>query len=308
MKAPVKSFQKKLSKVSKIRWDSYGMERLRSNIGTPTSTTRNDSDNSVFGVITAPWDGISYDYFRALFTSLVPNPDDAQNTNILLQQNVSCQPLPTSSTDGEFFKPNLDQAIVVFSVVGYSASESCTFTVAGVINSVNKPPLAPVDSITIKLWHNGSVVYSQTIPVTGVNTPISINYGFIRTFAYKDCVYVTMSTTASGEATISSASLNIGTYITMSSTSNIPVDVGTPQKLLSWSTFAPVSQPYTSGSVVQYGFQYFMFNSLVPNTNFLFGGGFVGYVWNQVANFQFDVYINGILEETITLTGTSVNM
>jgi len=138
MKAPIKSFQKKLSKVSKIRWDSYGMERLRSNVGTHTSTTRNDSDSSVFGVNTGLWDGISYDYFKALFTSLVPNPDDAQNTNILLQQNVSCQPLPTSSTDGEFFQPNLDQAIVVFSIPGFSSSEACVFTVTGVINSFGR--------------------------------------------------------------------------------------------------------------------------------------------------------------------------
>src|SRR6185312_4060624 len=67
MKAPINSFQKKLSKISKIRWDSYGIERLRSNIG-GTSTTRNDSDNSVFG-INVNTNSFIYYFFNANFTS-----------------------------------------------------------------------------------------------------------------------------------------------------------------------------------------------------------------------------------------------
>lgn len=290
MKAPIKSFSKKLSKISKIRWDSYGIERLRSNVGTPTSTTRNDSDNSVFG-LNVDTSKVTFDYYDASFISTIPDPSNPLNTNINLQQNVSCQPIPATSFDGEYFQPNTDNAIVMFSVVGYVATESCNLTVVGTINSVNKPPLAPTDTFTLKLWHNGLVIYTYTVPVSGVNTPISINYNFSETFAYKDWIYVSMETTASADVTINSAALNIGTYVLMNA-ANIPVLSGS-YKLLSWLSFSPDSKPYTVDSHVQYGFQYFLFNSLVPNTNFTVQAGFTGY---SAGNIEIDLIINNSVQ------------
>lgn len=297
MKAPIKSFQKKLSKISKIRFDSYGIERLRANIGATTSTTRNDSDSSVFGLNADPSKWV-YDFFDANFTSQVPDPDDANTTNQVFQKNVSAQQIQLPITDGEYFQPNLDQAVIVFSdpAYGFGTSEACTLTIDGLINSVNKPPLAPTDTFTLKLWHNGLVIYQSITPVTGINTPISISQSFTELFSPLDCIYVTMETTATGEVNINTADLAIGTYVTLSA-ANIPVDPGTSQKLLSWGTIVPVSKPYTVGtSVVQYGFQYFVFNSIVPNTNFKLEAGFQGYIGNQVGNFAIQVYINGVLQ------------
>jgi hypothetical protein len=305
MKAPVKSFQNKLSKVSKIRWDSYGIERLRSNVGTPTSTTRNDSDNSVFGLNadTAKW---IYDYYQASFQSQVTDPDDDLNTNLLLQQNVSAQQISMATIDGEYFQSNIDQAIFVFSIPGFSSSESCNIAITGYLNSVNKPPLAAPDTFTFKLWHNGVMIYQSITTVTGINTDIGFSYPFTRTFAYKDCIYATLETSTTGEAQVTSATLNIGTYISASA-ANVPVLSGTNQKLLSWSGFAPTSKPYISSSVVNYGFQYFVFNSLVPNTVFSLEFGLEGYIWNQIgANFQVDIYINGVIQSSNIIV-TSIN-
>ena len=296
MKAPVKSFQKKLSIISKIRWDSYGMERLRSGIASsPTSTTRNDADTDNFGVNIdiSKW---VYDYFSALFTSINPNPDDSLNSNQLLQQNVSSQQLTTVQEDGEYFQVNLDNSIIVFSIPGFANTEAVNLTIDGIINSVNKPPLAGPDTITISLVWNGTVIYTTTITVSGVNTPITINHDMSLFINYKDCFYVTMSTSTTGVANINSASLSFGTYL-VASGSNIPVDSGTPQKLLSWATFSPSSKPYNNFSVAQYGFQYFVFNSIVPNTNFALMVAIAGYIWNQTGvNFQLDIYINGQLQ------------
>lgn len=306
MKAPVKSFSKKFSKISKIRFDSYGIERIRSNVGDATSTTRNDSDNSIFG-LNADTSQYNYDYFSANFVSLVPNPANTLNTNINLQQNVSCQPIPMPTTDGEYFQVNTDNAIVLFSIPGYSASESCTLNITGFFNTNNPLPLAAPDVFTLKLWYNGTVIYTYSVTFTEVNTPISINHAFTQTFNYKDAIYITMSTTATGEATLSSSSLSIGSYILMSAASIIVLS-GTSQKLLSWdgSSFNPTSTPYTSSSVVQYGFEYFVFNSLVSNNNFLFQAFFYTWISNQVANFTVDVYVNGILQiaSSSTVTGT----
>jgi len=308
MKAPVKSFQNKLSKISKIRWDSYGIERLRSNVGTPTSTTRNDSDNSVFG-LNADTSNWVYDYFKAYFQSQVIDPDDDLNTNILLQQSVSSQQITLPTIDGEYFQSNIDQAIFVFSVLGYAAIENCNITITGYVNENNRPPLAPHDTFTFKLWHNGAVIFTSVTTVSGINTSIGFSHDFVETFNYKDCVYATLQTSTTGEAQVTSATLNIGiptNYISVSA-ANIPVLSGTAQKLLSWSGYAPTSKPYISSSVVNYGFQYFVFNSLVPNTNFTLGLGLMGYIWNQVgANFQVDIYINGVIQAS-NIVVTSIN-
>lgn len=303
MKAPVKTFQKRLSKICKTCFDPFVIERLRANIAQATSSTRNNNDNTNcgFNVDTSSW---IYDFFRAYFLSQVSDPDDSLNTNVLLQQNVSDQQLPAPVTDGEYFQPNTDNAIIVFSSPGFSTSESCNLTIDGVINSVNKPPLAATDKITIKLWKNGAILHQDITDVTGINTPISINYDFTSLVVYKDCFYVTMETTASGVANINTASLTFGTDVSATA-ANIPVESGTYQKLLSWLTVTPTSKPYTVGtSLVQYGFPYFVFNSIVPNTFFDFGIGVEGYIWNQTANCQIDVYINGVLQaENIVIPG-----
>ena len=295
-KAPINSFQKELVKISKYRTDSYGIERLRSNIGQPTSTTRNDSDNSVFLISTdeASW---IYDYFRAYFESQVTDPDSGSNTNINLLSDRNNQPVSLQRFDGEYFQPKLDQAIFVFNETGYSASESCTLDIQGVINSVNHVPGQPADTITLKLWLNGVELFSQTITVAGVNTPIAITYPFTQLLQFSDCIYVTASTSATGVADITTCILTIGTYVEMTG-QFIPVEGGTPVKLLSMPTVVPSSYPYDGSSKMYYGYQYFQFNSLNVNTDFTITASVEAYTSGTSGNITVWFYINGVRQST----------
>jgi len=143
----------------------------------------------------------------------VSNPDDSNNTNINLDQNVSGQPIQMPITDGEYFQPNLDQSIIVISDRGQGSTESCNVTINGLVNSENKPPLAPPDTCIIKIWHNGTVVYTNTTTVTAVNTPITINFDFSLLVVYQDCFYVTMETASTATATINTATFTIGDIV-----------------------------------------------------------------------------------------------
>lgn len=304
MKAPVNSFEKTLELVTNVRTDSYGIEKLRSNVGNATSTTKNDSDNSVF-IINTDTGASIFDFFKAEFSSDVPDPDNADNTNLHLPASVPCQPVQAPSADGEYFQPGNDNSVIVFALAGYTATEASNLTITGVANSVNKPPLAPADSVTVKLWHNGVVLYQQTTVINSVNQAIAINQNFSQLFQYKDCIYVTLESTATAEATISTASLTIGSYVSTDA-ANVPLEAGTFRKLLSWANVYPSSKPWVGGtSKVQYGYQYFLFNSLVPNSNFDMKVLVSGFIEGNAANCTLEVYVNGVLQaEKITIPGS----
>lgn len=303
MKAPIRTFQKKLSKISKYRTDSYGIERLRSNLGNATtSTTRNDSDSAVFLINTDRGTWI-YDFFKASFTSLVTDPDNASNTNIKFTPNRYAQPFSLGLSDGEYFQPHLDNGIFVFSEPAYIATESCNITINGTINRINAPALAPQDSITINLWVNGAIIYSETVLVTGINTPVAINHNFSQLFATGYGVYITAETTAFCEAELTDATLTIGSYVTMSGTF-IPVERGTNVKVLSLPVVSPSSKPYVPGtSHVQYGFQYFVFNTIAVNTNFSGRLEVTGFITGS-GSAVIQVYKNGSIIDNLTVTAS----
>lgn len=304
MKAPINSFEKTLDLVTSVRTDPYGIEKLRSNLGNTTSTTRNDSDNSVF-LINVDTANSVYDFFKADFISLIQDPNSAINTNNHLPAGFPAQSLQLPLTDGEYFQPANDNGIVVFSEAGYNAVEACNLTITGIANSENRPPLAPPDSYTIKLWRNGVVIYQQTAVISAVNQAIAINNNFAQLWQYKDCTYITLETTATAKLELTFTSLTIGAYVAMTA-GFIPVDAGTFRKLLSWLSFIPTSVPYVVGnSRVQYGYQYFLFNSLVPNSIFDMNMVVKGFIEGNLANCTIEVYINGILQaENIVIAGS----
>lgn len=288
MKAPVITFEQKIEKISKYRTDSYGIERLRSSITSEaTSTTRNSSDNSVF-ITNCDLNTWVYDFFKAYFKSLVEDPDNPNNGNSKYI-NGSNQQLNLDITDGEYFQPNSDNGVFVFSAIGYAATEACNLSITGIINSVNKPPAAPADTIIIKFWHNGVVVFSDTTTVSGINTPININHNFSRAVAFNDCFYVTVETTATGEATLSTVSFAIGTYASASGL-NVPVLSGTFRKLISFQT---IVNSVTDG--IRSGFQYFLYNSITPNSTFDLDLTLRGYSSGTTSGVSVNVYINGVL-------------
>jgi hypothetical protein len=123
-------------------------------------------------------------------------------------------------------------------------------------------------------------------------------------FQYGGSVYIAINTTATGEAMISTATLTIGSRVTMSG-ANIPVLGGTSQQLLSMPTVVPQSDPFINGtSIVQSGFQYFQYNSLAYSNNFNVDLGLTGCYEGQVANFEFDVWVNGVRAGQIIFPGS----
>lgn len=306
MKAPVISFEQVLDLISYIRWDSYGIERVRAakESGASTSTTRNDSDNSVFGTVINR-DSFIYDYFRAQFISLVSNPDNPDNTNILFKTEQLYQKYDHPVTDGDYFKTSKDFGIFVFSEDGYSATESTTISIAGIVNSVNRPPSAPVDFIKIRYWRNGVILKEYLTTVTGINTPINNVETFPQLYAVSDCIYITMETSVTAEATINTASITIGSYVSMSG-ANTPVLSGTSQQVLSLPSVVPTSDPYGPTSVVQYGYQYFTYNSLAYANNFDMQLGILGYKEGTApSGFVFNIYVNGVqIPNYIVVTGS----
>lgn len=312
MKAPIKSFEKQLTLESFIRWDAYGIERLRAGaeVSASTSTTRNDSDNSVFGTV-IDRDHFIYDYFNALFSSLISTDTDPNNTNIHFAAAQDFQKIDMPITDGEYFAVNKDFGIFVFSIPGYSATESTNIKMNATANSINKPPLQPDDTVTVKFWRNGVVLYSATTTITGINTPIDPaglgsvgGVTFSQLYEHSDCIYITVETSATAEVQINTVDLAIGTYVTMSG-ANIPVLGGIGLKVISMPTVVPASIPYDGSSVVQSGYQYFQYNSLAFANNFDMQLGLTGYDDSEVANFVFNIYINGVLQtDNITIAGT----
>lgn len=301
MKAPINTFSKKLDLISKTRTDTYGIERLRTDQG-GTSTTRNDSDNSRFLTDINRSQSV-FDFFDAKFVSIVEDPNNTSNTNIHYTNGEYNQKISLPITEGEYFQPLTDKSIFVLSYIDFGTIP-CNLTIDGIVNAVNAPA-GSSDSITIELIHNGVVVYSVTIPVTGVNTPISVNHNFTQTLLFDDCVYIRTSTTANAEANINTVSLVLSTFVTISG-ANIPVLPGTFQQLLSMPNIVPEADPFTPGtSNLQCGYQYFVFNSLVPNTGFLLNLNVEGFTEGENADLIYKIFINGVIQpDMLTVHGS----
>jgi hypothetical protein len=271
---PFKSFTgKTLKLISPIRTDPYGMERLRSDIDA-TSTTRNDSDSSVFGVSTdltksAP------DTLNASFISAVQNVSDGNNTNLLLQVNKNQQPLQFPTVQGGYFSQGTDPAIFVLnqsslSGVSYPFFVYLQGTLIG--NLANPLTGLPADSVTLNLYVNGVLINSWTFQSTAPLTNWSIGslavpYTFTRNWSYKDCVYMTMSTSVNGTANITAGTMYLntgGAYFSASIIGIVTCNPGTPYKLIGYPAITAALDSH-SIQVVSYGYQYLVFNTIVPN-------------------------------------------
>lgn len=303
-KAPVITVNKELNLTSNMVWSAQVIERLRANnqTGAQTSSTRNTNDNTFAGLV-IDRDNWIMDYFRSQFISLIAT--GSGNTNIHLANDQSFQPFDMPITDGGYFAVKKDFGIFVFSEDGYSATESVTIDIDATINSVNRPASAPVDTINIVFWHNGTAVKTYNYPVTGINTHVVINDTFSEAFLRSDCIYITADTSTYCEATINTISLQIGSYVTMSG-ANIPVGSGLFKQVLSMPTVTPTSNPYTEGtSKVQTGFQYFQYNSLAFANNFNIQLGLLGYRDGSTNDFEFKIYLNGQqTPNSILITGS----
>ncbi|MBS1915659.1 MAG: hypothetical protein JST87_05240 [Bacteroidetes bacterium] len=314
MQGPMKAIPDKVfEKVSPWNACPYIMQRLIANIN-DTSTTRNANDNTVHNV-NIDLNNWTYDTWTASFLSLIQNTSIPNNTNIYLLPNVAQQPISMFNIQGGYFYTGKDFSIFVFCVPSFSSSLAMRFQLSGTLNQVNPIPGNPNDYAIVTLWINGVAAFTQTINYTSAGTPISIDHTITQVFNFKDCVYITIDTSASGEVDDIVASITAGTYWSASG-ANIQVLAGSNKKLISLPNVIPTSQPFDNSgtpgvqSVVQYGFQYFQFNSQVINPTFAMKfliRGLTNGASGQ--NATFDYWRNGQVKNTITANsaGTLTN-
>lgn len=312
---PVKTLAKTLSLVSPWRSDAYGIQRLLAGFG-DTSTTRNDADNDIFNVNVDLTKG-EKDKYKASFLAGIQDTTIANNNNILLVPNVPQQPLSMPDELGGYFKQGNDAGIFVLSDPALAGTFMQLQMVVddGVLNDINPIPGNPPASATIKFFLNGGNIFQQTVNVTGVNTPMGtpaapLTFSISRNWSYRDCVYVTISTSVTGQVQNMACKLLMGVagaYFTALGAS-IFADTGVFGQLIAMPTVTPSSVPFVIGtSKVQYGFQYFMYNDIIPNPSFNIQVLIQGLVQGNVSQeMAIDYYRNGLYKSSFTQNATNL--
>lgn len=296
--APIKSMTKVLELITKIRFDSYGIEKTRFNTG-GRSITQNDSDNSVFG-INIDYSKFIYDYFKASFISPNQNPALSNNTNIVLRANFGIQTVGLNRYDGTYLTPKSDPSIFIFNQHGLSSSMPVTVNFNGNIGG------KPGETITIKMWVNGVVQNTWNFTVATASTPFSVSgYTFTRTFHYLDNIYFTVDTSVFCVALIANFSLVVGSpYLNATNSAALSIPAGSGEQLVALSnqTIAPDGN---SLPVVSTGFQYFLFNDILLNSDFGLTFDIAGLIQGSITeNVTFYLYRNGILLASANFGGT----
>lgn len=264
--APIKSLNKTFSQITKYRRDSYGIETLRANIG-DTSTSRNDSDSSVFAINTDRTLA-SFDKEKAWFISSVQSLD-VPNNNIHFASNVSMQKITMTDINGSYLSMNNDPSIFVFAQNEGAGMQLFTLSILGNLsgNVANSVTGNPADYITIKLYINGAIVQIFTTTSNSASTQITGNYSVTQNFNKGDSFYLVATTSINGSATLSNVSVNVGnagSYFTCTGL-NIPIAAGSPVKMIALPN---VVDSDTGKNHIHYGFQYFLFDNILKKSDF----------------------------------------
>ncbi len=263
-KAPIKSFHKKMDLISPYGADVTRIERLRANIEAQ-STTRNSNDNGVF-LTNVDFANSFFDFEKLSFLSLVQTFSDPNNTNQRIPINSPTYPISVDKVDGSYLGLYNDPSIFIFAEPGFSGNKDILFEFNGFLLASGLPT---TESITIKFFIDGVQQYSKTFNSAGASTPFSDSVPFPAwPVNVGSTVYATVSTSFNARATIDNVKIDVGALGAYWHADGVfvPVDTGTELK--------PIAMPNVIDSnpggfpAVRYGFQYYFFNSLLPNSNF----------------------------------------
>lgn len=291
---PIKSRpDNKLELISTYRTDPFGIETLRSTIQ-DKSITRNDSDSDVF-ITNIDYSRFIYDFQKFSFESLNTDINSSSNTNQKLLKNTKAQSVVMSTIDGSYLALRNDTSIFIFSYPGLNTSMPFEFSYNGILEG------AAGETLTIKLYLNGTVIDEQTFEVTGASNIVTNTFSLTRNWVEGDCLYAKAETSLNASATLTNISYKVGTlgsYWTAIG-SSIKIESGTATKLIPASSV--VAPKVSNKEVVRYGFQYFVFNSILFNPNFevvlkiksgLKASPFNSVVYQLYKNGQLATYIN----------------
>lgn len=264
--------------VSPYRADSYGMERLRAGIASaPTSTTNNDSDNSVFIVNTDTATGAN-DSEELKFTSLLTDFNLSTNTNIRLVQNNSMQPVNINSVTGSYLSLNNDPSIFVFAeqTLPSNPVKKIAISYQGEFSGLSANPTLglPTDYVSIQIWISGTLYDWQTFEASGASTVINYTAPILtRSCVVGDTVFIKISSSLNATGQLDQVILNVtnndNTPYWSTSGQDAPITAGTNVALIAMPA---VNDTYLSSHggqpSVSYGFQYYMFNSILFSPKF----------------------------------------
>lgn len=301
---PFKSFTgKTLQILCPAMASAYKMERLRSGLD-DTSITRNDGDSTLF-VLNIDMTRFLFSFFMAFFQSGVNNPLLVDNTNFLLQVRKFQQPVMLPTVQGGFFSQGTDVSIFVLNQLTLSMVSMPLFVqLAGTFlgNPANALAGTPADTMTIILYVNG-VAQGSPFVVTATGAEVNWTMGsptvpiLTRNWSYADCVYMSIATSSTGTANVTSGQLQLdtgGAYYSASVVGTQEVDPGTGWALIPF----PAVISAVDGNrlpVVSYGFQYIYFNAIVINNNFNATFSISGYIRGGNPNIgAVDLFFNGV--------------
>lgn len=295
--APIKSRQKLLERISKYRTDPYGIEKLRSNTG-GTSTTKNDSDNSVF-LVNVDRSSFVFDYYKASFLSTNTDPTSLTNTNIKFISQLAFQGISLPTTDGTFFTETTDTTIFMFNQPGFATAYDAVINFTGyLLGNIG-------DTLKVKMWVNGVLIQTWSYAIVAGQVNFSETFTHNQTWHYKDLIYFTCETSVTAQATFATFDLNVGSgYFECSMYGATTIAPGQALKLISLPNITATQ--VNSLPVISYGFEYLIFNQVLINPNFDVAFHVEGLIQGGASEtLVFDVFVNGVLQTTITKNGTT---
>lgn len=297
---PFKSFTgKTLQLICPYQASAFKMERLRAGLDT-TSITRNDGDNTVY-LLNVDLTRFLFSFFTAFFTSGVSDPNQINNTNLLLLNNKLQQPVMLPTVQGGFFSQGTDPSIFVLNQASLVAvSKPFIVNLSGTFlgNPANALAGTPADTLTINLYVNGVIQNTWVFTATGAEIPWAIvNYTFTRNWSYKDAVYMSLATTINGTANVTAGELQHdtgGAYWNASVVGTQTAQPGTGWVLVPFSAVVSSLDSF-SLPVVSFGFQYIYFNAIIINNNFDGAFSISGFNRGGTPNNAFvDLFFNGV--------------
>lgn len=304
--SPVKTLQKTLELVSKIRWDAYGIQYTLANLTTDAkSSTYNGSDNNVFGISADTTQSMN-DGSVASFTPIPIGTGDALNGNQKPLRGVNEQPVTLPTIRGAYLRPDTSPSIFIFSQ-HTTIPGTATYTYSGIINGL------PGDSVTLNFYYNGAVVATRTYSLVTGSTPFSDAVVLSEAFAEGDCLYVKAVTSATCDTFINTLSLLVGSsgspFYTISAISTQEVQPGNPGQLLIMDG-APAGVTFGIGGVFYFGmatgFAVLVFNEALTRPNFTVNFQAYGQQsGSSDQSFLIKLYLNGVVVGSQTFIGVT---
>lgn len=305
---PIKTVPKVMEIVSKANADPYLIEYTRFNPKGGVSTTNNNNDNSLF-LLNTDFSSFIYDFYSALFNSVIQNTSNPANTNYLLIQNMNMQGIFAPTLNGEYFVADNQPTIFVFNQAMTSLPFTLNISFQSILNGLI------TDFTTIRFWINGVVVRTWTSPVvSGTNMPFNITEpAFVHNFSLGDSCWFTIDTTITGTVSIGAMTLAVsdgsGNYFTASMAGIFQVNTGSIQTLIPLATVNPRKVSHIDPNqhpVVSWGFQYFRFIDVISNPAFNMVMTIAGLLQGGSSdNATFGLYLNGQSMGQVSYPGTS---